>query len=553
MAGQLRVVHVSPSQIKLVRDCRRKYAFQYNEKIRPPQSAKQEFGERVHLRVEHYLPGGVVPELTDDLPASDRVEIQALKSVIKDGFLPTPDPRLLVEHEIHFIPKELEGEGIVFVGYMDFGVPPLLDPIPTAGDLKTTTDARYMMTPEEFDHDPQRFVYSKYIGERFGARYIRNRWVYIIAPCDKEGKNRRVKPARKREGVLDLESEMFAAEWAQIIEDARLIARIRRAEWKGLAMPPSPQACGNYGGCFFKKEKLCALSGGQRLAGHILSAIAFERKQLQHRRESITRDQTLPTTGKEEEMPTLNELLAKKAAQMTGGAAKAAPAAKEEVAAKPAATTKTAANAVSKNTKTPSATEDLKKRAVNPPEGEKKKKQQPDEEQKQAALEEAGEEVDESSDEDAADEETLEQEAEVREAAKNPAKKNEAKRPQQPDEEVKQGKRFNGRSTTEQGGEATLVVYFDCAVVKNTDTGLKGRTHQLHDILEGIEAKIEEALEDDWSSHPQGRALLRNGLKELLEAGDIKGLILVPDSSTEEARTVRHVLMRYADIVVQGR
>ena len=112
-------VYVSPSQIgnfaaDLYPDtaCQRKWAFDKIEGLRSPSTPKQAFGTKVHKQIENWLKDGKLP---DDSEAG-----KCAAQGIKPGFLPTPQPGLMLEHKI-----EVEIEpGLFLMGYVD-----LTDPV----------------------------------------------------------------------------------------------------------------------------------------------------------------------------------------------------------------------------------------------------------------------------------------------------------------------------------------------------------------------------------------------------------------------------------------
>jgi hypothetical protein len=256
------LVKVSPSQIKTWRSCEAQWAFAHVERIFAPSTPKQAFGDKVHAQLARWSKNGTPPDAR--LPEG-RVADQA----IKPGWIPTPGPHLLVDKDYKI---ELPiGDDIMLVGYPDLTVPPdLTDPIPTVIDYKSTTDLQYAMTEEEMGTDPQVIVYSAAVMHAFRVRQARARWLYLVATNPKDpNKPREPAGSAKRERVMSADDPEFQREWKRLIEDARAIAKAKRAWTTAELAKKEPTACEAYGGCFYAKSGKCKVSADDALVAHV--------------------------------------------------------------------------------------------------------------------------------------------------------------------------------------------------------------------------------------------------------------------------------------------
>ena len=246
---------VSASQVNKVRQCLRMYAFEYVEKLRPPPSAKMQFGTDVHGHLEDWISKSKLPP---DIPSGRMAKMAITKEVI-----PPPDQGLLVENNFVFA----WDKNIDVGGFVDLTVPPSeADPIPTVIDYKTTSDLRWAKSPLQLKEDPQAVLYAIDSMLRYDAPEVRIKWIYLIstAPASGNRKPTGVKPSVLR---FDAHSKEFQDTVVRLDQDIQEILRIRSLNIKGLSLPPSPESCEMYGGCFHKGR--CNLSSGDVLAAHM--------------------------------------------------------------------------------------------------------------------------------------------------------------------------------------------------------------------------------------------------------------------------------------------
>lgn len=248
---------LSPTATSKYRLCRRLYAFEYNEGLRPPPSPKQEFGTTVHKYLERWLKEGIYP---DDSPAG----LTARQGIDK-GWLPKPDPRLLVEGKFEFVVRK----GLLAAGYIDCIAPPeVTESDPLVIDHKSTSDLRWAKTEEQLLVDPQVILYGIWAMLHWKLSSVRARWVYYAAtnPSD-ENQPRQPRGAKPVEVQLSTQSPAIMESVERLLNDFEEMARIRIENQPGLSFKPSPESCGAFGGC--PHIGRCNLSPGDRLAAYM--------------------------------------------------------------------------------------------------------------------------------------------------------------------------------------------------------------------------------------------------------------------------------------------
>ncbi|KKM71139.1 hypothetical protein LCGC14_1433630 [marine sediment metagenome] len=297
--------HISPSQIKLWRDCKRKYGFKYIDKLREPTSPKMQFGTDVHAQLEQWLKKGKTPDSTP--------EGQVAKQGIRKDWLPSPGSHLLVEHKLEIPLPEL-GD-VTLIGYIDCVEPPdLARRMPTVIDHKTTSSLNWALTEDELAADPQGLIYSVWAMQHFNTGAALARWLYYVASNPKAGP-RKPAGAQPVDHVFVADDPAFARRWAELLKDVADIVAVRNERPDTATIEPSPPACGKFGGCYFNGNP-CELSSGEILRGHLVQFERAHNKQLTHCNNSIT----VPAEArKEPSMPTLMEKLTNKAKQENKG------------------------------------------------------------------------------------------------------------------------------------------------------------------------------------------------------------------------------------------
>ena len=164
---------VSASQIENYRKCPRSWFFKSIQKVGETQRGSQVLGTSYHLIMEK-VPKGLTHPTKEDTNADP--EEWAKAKALADLTLPLlpPDPRDLTQRECYITLETYPG-GPQLIGYVDLmmpqgvGWPSFLIPASEIiiGDYKTTSDFRYMKTPEELADNVQMMTYAKWALEKY--------------------------------------------------------------------------------------------------------------------------------------------------------------------------------------------------------------------------------------------------------------------------------------------------------------------------------------------------------------------------------------------------
>lgn len=503
-------IYVSPSQVKSYRECGRKIAFRYNEKLKDAGSPKAWFGKAVHKEVEKYLVTGQVPD-------NDSLNMPALgaRTLIGPGYLPTPSSRVVAEGEFNMT---CEIPGVMLSGQIDI-MQLLEDGMPEVDDVKTTGHKSYALTPATFDDDPQVLIYSKYIAQRFGGGWAKAKWLYLIVKWSKNEKGIPIvtgfqKKPHVVENIFNIESRGFKERWATLMQDVAAIADIRRSGVMGNAlMNLDTSSCSNFNGC--PHQSVCTRTAGMRIVGRLTK---------------MWRATNRVSAKGEEEVDFKARLAAMRGAAATEETPKETPAAtpqKEATAKKPEAATAVAGAGA--------ALADLRNRAAaavkaNPPAS--------------------------SSQTPRVTAETLERNKDLLAPEEHAKEKAELETKAAPADEPKEAPAKKPRAAKATKADAVvaapadgLVVMFDVVVTKGTPTGVT-----LHEVIAPLLADINEQNDVMHYTHidfGKGRGILVKLLDDYLAEGGFKGTILA-DSTSPETIAVKDILFKHATSVVQG-
>jgi hypothetical protein len=242
------MITLSASQISIAQECERKVAFRYMSRHpKPPQHPAAALGTRVHAVGEVYLSEGTPPDRDSDEGA---IFIKGLP------FLPAPGSGGV---EGYF--KDEIG-GIAYQGYVDLLVKshklPQWD-LPkcwVVHDHKTSSNpATWGKDEKALRTDPQVLIYGrKYLGDERGVGF---RWLYL-----------------KTKGRLKAYPVDFIMTATEVVEGfdrhvqptaERLVELYQIKDLDPNSLDPSPQACDNFGGCFYRG--VCKLTPQERLKG----------------------------------------------------------------------------------------------------------------------------------------------------------------------------------------------------------------------------------------------------------------------------------------------
>ena len=232
-------IHLSASQIGTWDDCKRKWGFQYLDKIRSPPHPSAELGTRVHTVLEAWLKNGTPFDLST-------VEGQIAASGIHH--LPLPG-EAEVEQGFTFQTPVAH-----YRGYIDarFGSDP-----PTVLDHKTTSDLRWAKSEDDLRKDTQATLYAAEAMIRTGKDAVELRWVYYTTK----------KPYTSRKVSLLVLKEDIQKNFDDIDATAAQIIDAYKNFTTGKDLPPTPTSCGAYGGCYFLKT--CNLTPRDMLRAHL--------------------------------------------------------------------------------------------------------------------------------------------------------------------------------------------------------------------------------------------------------------------------------------------
>jgi hypothetical protein len=261
---RLPIRNYSASQIKAFNNCQRLWFLQSILRIRFPQTSAQKRGTDIHDILEHWL--NTKGELKKTHPLEFWRYMEWLIPHLPD---PKVEEHLAVEQEIWLdTPSGLPllthldaPKGIPLKGFIDLGM--WGRDIPVIGDLKTTTNMRYALTPAELNQDIQLNTYA--------------RWVFGVQPdldtvevghwyLKVEGPGKKPPKKPKSVKVLPVFTEITrvgnAAVWERDCATMKQMEIVSHAEkWEDV--DPNLNHCSAYGGCNFREK--CGVSARDTL------------------------------------------------------------------------------------------------------------------------------------------------------------------------------------------------------------------------------------------------------------------------------------------------
>jgi len=247
-------VWISPTQIATFKGCHRKWAYRYIDGIKPPPKPTQEFGIEGHKRNELYLRKG--QHVGDDDVG------KVCQQGIKPGYMPTPAPDLLIESKLT-IP--ILGGAATMIGYIDCILPPRQAgstvTVPVAHDWKFTKDLRWAMTPAELAEDSQAAVYTRWLQLKYKVQKVVARWVYFCGRINAKSEDGRPRtPRGVKKSELTFTAAEIEANWQREIEVAKQIVETKAKFAKAADVPPNETHCDAYGGCDYRE--MCPIGDG---------------------------------------------------------------------------------------------------------------------------------------------------------------------------------------------------------------------------------------------------------------------------------------------------
>jgi len=232
-------VVLSASQLDVFDLCKRKWAFQYILNIRTPPHPSAAFGSEVHGHLERWLKFATPP------PQETRSGQVATRMLVN---LPPPGTGAVEKKFFMETPR-----GHNYTGIIDWTG--AFNARPTVIDHKTTGNWDYAKTAEGLLFDTQGIIYSVAGCLGFNTEELDLFWNY--GSTGKRMETRAVKTTI----YLPVVSERF--EYIEALSAEVLLAYQNVAG--PMELPPTPSACGAFGGCPFQRD--CNLSNEERIRG----------------------------------------------------------------------------------------------------------------------------------------------------------------------------------------------------------------------------------------------------------------------------------------------
>jgi RecB family exonuclease len=236
-------IFLSASQIGTWNQCQRKWGFSYLDRIKTPSHPSAELGQRVHAVLEAWLKDGVPFDLSTE-------EGQIASSGLQ--YLPLPGS---AEVEAGFV---VQTETAKYRGFIDAR---FQETLPVILDHKTTSDLRWAKTEETLRKDVQATLYAAEAMLRTGSEAVELRWIYYTTR----------KPYKSRKVSLVVVKDEIEKNFDEIDAVAAQMLAAYRNHKSGAELPPSPMACGAYGGCPYLALKVCDLAPKDMLRAHLES------------------------------------------------------------------------------------------------------------------------------------------------------------------------------------------------------------------------------------------------------------------------------------------
>jgi len=216
---------LSATEIDTFTTCRRKWAYQYIDEIKPESSKAIQFGLAIHKFLENYLKGNSINYET----AEGRVASPGL------AYLPKSLPERSVERKIFF-----SKAGFIFQGVIDF-LEDLGNKKWRIGDHKTCSALTYALSSEELKKNIQANIYAQWAFLEEDAEEVSLKWIYY-----------RTKSTPKAVCVeASLSYDEAQKNFEPILQIANEIKKAVDSKAKSLSFPKNESACFKYGPCPF--------------------------------------------------------------------------------------------------------------------------------------------------------------------------------------------------------------------------------------------------------------------------------------------------------------
>jgi hypothetical protein len=219
---------LSATEIEVFDLCRRKWAYQYLDGIRPLPSKAAQFGVSVHEVLQKYLTGYSINYQTPE----GRVASPGL------SYLPKRINRENVERPIFFLKN-----GRMFHGFIDFfeqvGSQTWL-----IGDHKTCSDFKRVLSSDQLKKNVQANIYAQWAFVEKNAKIVKLRWIYY-----------RTKLSPKSICVeTDLTKDEADENFSLIAKTADDIFEIVKNKPLSSTQPKNTSSCFKYGRCHFYSQ-----------------------------------------------------------------------------------------------------------------------------------------------------------------------------------------------------------------------------------------------------------------------------------------------------------
>ncbi len=260
----------SASQIKLYRECKRKFGWSYLAKIKQPPNEGMLLGIDVDdNQLQPYLREGKEFDYSKE---SGMIAAAGL------AYLPKPmSPGLQVQKHFVFPSPSWETAPFSYQGYEDVYVPDssampeCAGGVPCVGDFKTTKSFSYALTTVTLGTDVQAMTYAMHTLFETGAPAVDLVWIYFLTKG----------PRKVRRVHLRVDANHVAREFSAIDATAVEMFNVRKdfassglsAEAFVETLEPNASMCDSYGGCPYRNR--CNLSPVQ-----IVNSLDAKRKRL---------------------------------------------------------------------------------------------------------------------------------------------------------------------------------------------------------------------------------------------------------------------------------
>jgi hypothetical protein len=252
---------VSATQVEAYRRCARYWHFQWPQGIKSPPSKSMILGTEFHGAMEKTLKGDPAAILPDKIRRLHDAQLRSLDENVFQKPFKEVLSELLIEERFS-IPTYSGGPS--FIGVVD--VAWKTAPWPVIIDHKTTSDFRYVKTPEELASSPQMSAYAWWAFHHLGpweqhakllgtgrayARTVGEQLTVGHAYVNTGGSQ--VQPPKTLWRPVVIPFERAHDEWVKTLDTVRAM---ERDSWAVVAedLPPTVESCSLYGGCPFRSK-----------------------------------------------------------------------------------------------------------------------------------------------------------------------------------------------------------------------------------------------------------------------------------------------------------